>query len=114
MINYHARYELFKEVFYIFRILSDHVNCKFIQHSFLSILSTCLLRLLSNSIYRASKLTESTGTFILSHDHSEDNPVLERVVCPSLRHPAFANLIRSPKLLDVIEDLVSCCICRSM
>ena len=66
------------------------------------------LRALKNShlIYRSSKLSKSTDVFILSDEHTKDHPKLERVICPSLHHPAFASLIRSPKLLDIVEDLV--------
>ena len=57
-------------------------------------------------IYRSSKLRESNDVFVLSDGHSEDNPILERVICPSLHHPTFAALVKSPKLLDIVQDLV--------
>ena len=54
----------------------------------------------------AQGLTENTALYDLEDTHTPDEPRVRRLKLPHKHHPAFAELIRSPKVLALLTPLL--------
>jgi phytanoyl-CoA hydroxylase len=54
---------------------------------------------------RARGVTEHTEIYDLEDSHTADNPRVRRIKTPHLHDPAYAALVRHPKILAVLRDL---------
>jgi hypothetical protein len=57
-------------------------------------------------VQKSSAVTESDGVFDLEPGHTPETPRLRRLKEPVQHHPIFDALMRAPKLLDAVEDLI--------
>jgi len=57
-------------------------------------------------VEKSRAVIESDGVFDLEPGHSPDAPKLRRLKEPVNHHPIFDEIMRSQKLLDVVEDLI--------
>ena len=48
----------------------------------------------------------SDERFDLEPDHSEITPRVQRIKVPHLQHESFAELVRAPKLLEILKILI--------
>ena len=49
---------------------------------------------------------ESDERFDLEPDHTETTPRVQRIKVPHQQHQAFADLVRAPKLLEILRILI--------
>lgn len=54
---------------------------------------------------RARGLTGHTDIYDLEDSHTPENPRVRRIKAAHLRDPAYANLVRHPKIVAVLKDL---------
>lgn len=57
-------------------------------------------------VERSRSISESEGAFILDTGHSREAPRLRRIQTPVLIHPLFAEIVRSPAVLDPVAQLL--------
>ena len=48
----------------------------------------------------------SDEKFDLEHNHSSQNPRVQRIKVPHKQHPVFANAVRKPKILEILSKLI--------
>jgi hypothetical protein len=56
-------------------------------------------------VERAMGLTGHTDIYDLEDSHSADNPRVRRIKAPHSHDPAYAALVRHPRILAVLKDL---------
>ena len=48
----------------------------------------------------------SDEKFDLEHNHSRQNPRVQRIKVPHKQHPVFAEAVRKPKMLEILSKLI--------
>ena len=48
----------------------------------------------------------SDEKFDLEHNHSSQNPRVQRIKVPHKQHPVFAEAVRKPKILEILSKLI--------
>ncbi len=56
-------------------------------------------------VARSRGLTGHTEIYDLEDSHAPDNPRVRRIKAPHLHHPAYAALVRHPKIIGVLQSL---------
>ena len=65
------------------------------------------LQLASDALIEESRsYRESDERFDLEPDHTETTPRIQRIKVPHQQHQAFADLVRAPKLLEILRILI--------
>ncbi|HJN40443.1 MAG TPA: phytanoyl-CoA dioxygenase family protein [Chloroflexota bacterium] len=64
-----------------------------------------LRRITDEFLERARSLDFTDDVFDLAEDHTPDSPKVRRIQNPECHHRVYAELVRSPAILDVVADL---------
>jgi phytanoyl-CoA hydroxylase len=64
-----------------------------------------LRRVTDDFVERARGLTGHTEVYDLEDSHTPEVPRVRRIKAPHLHHPAYARLIRHPKIVAILQDL---------
>ena len=64
-----------------------------------------LSRVTDDFVRNASGLTAHTEIYDLEDSHTPEDPRVRRIKAPHLHHPAYAALVRQPRVLAVLADL---------
>ncbi|MDA8048749.1 MAG: phytanoyl-CoA dioxygenase family protein [Rhodospirillales bacterium] len=62
-------------------------------------------RVTDEFVAAARGLSAHTDIFDLEDSHSPETPRVRRIKAPHLHHPAFARLVRHPRIIAVLQDL---------
>jgi ectoine hydroxylase-related dioxygenase (phytanoyl-CoA dioxygenase family) len=64
-----------------------------------------LRRVTEGFVERSRAVSTHTDIFDLEDGHTAERPRLRRIKNPDLHHPAYARLVRHPKIVEVLRDL---------